>query len=985
MIKSYRYVTVKKWIFYGLLTALLPLTIVWLAMDSQDPETGDLAERAPADFEDLISDITSPIEVIGTGIFKVIGGVLDVPVKITKAVVITTVVKSKLGGLKPLLPEDVYKRLMKRVNRKDFLDVVIPFIFNLKNHYGPSKTSNFETFEEHLRSIYNPTQTAPGFEHSMFQWKKDEEPSGSGFEFDDEFMALIVELYDATFIKDQPPKVLQSKPSDLFDEFASRPKPDLKIIKNAEIVIKKILKEIGSRLDQKGETKKTLDGIANNAEKLRAASATLVDFIRTTAEKNYRMFAGRVTRQEQLRTWMNKELRKEQKIKEKSEWGKGPLWQYLRHANRSRRYVIHVVVDGLQGELLRSLSRNDAPDLFLRQILEDKKELIIKNPAKIRSKAAAKTNVNFLEYRSENHLDDDSYLPFFKELRREHSYGFVRRGISSTPTISVRNLPIVKTGAPVAGPKSTGIPNFHFVSRNEDRAYYFWGNDAFLLPYIAKENGLVSMPERLHQFNSLSCSSQYDMGVKWSFDVLLNLILGEISRDYGEKICVDELQTRVSTEKTLRRLRKKLFDLHNNLRTFFFGGLNQAKARNYIDKIVELEDSGLPQYVLFYDPWPDHFAHPKGPFSDEIISQSGELARLDYWLGRLRGIYGDAGVLDRTIMGIVGDHGLAPAYFYVTPDNIFKRDPIKVRKISSDEGEGPMLTAINPPSVHELDLIIASTAGGNFMMDFFIWDEGAEKDQREIRWKQQPVFDELVRFKTLSRTVINVPKQILKRLGGALDYMAVRFGNSNLTGTKTIIVGQRGKMALMARIHRRGNRFFYEYRGGSGLTPYPDFIDSYGDLLQVIQQNPYEMLSNKQVYEFDKLKKTCLRSAKLGEVKSWCTLRQWQLLTSYTPRPGSVTQLGHLYDIETAGTVNLFPRAGVGFNSKVPGRHAGETFHEKDAFVGIFGRPLLMSGTQVPRTARNGSLPVSLFEFLTRRPANTKDGFGFPSLIRRKK
>ena len=60
---------------------------------------------------------------------------------------------------------------------------------------------------------------------------------------------------------------------------------------------------------------------------------------------------------------------------------------------------------------------------------------------------------------------------------------------------------------------------------------------------------------------------------------------------------------------------------------------------------------------------------------------------------------------------------------------------------------------------------------------------------------------------------------------------------------------------------------------------------------------------------------------------AWCREDAWRELTSYTPRPDSVVQLAHLYDSARAGTINLFPRAGVGYNSVVPGRHAGETFH----------------------------------------------------------
>ena len=84
-----------------------------------------------------------------------------------------------------------------------------------------------------------------------------------------------------------------------------------------------------------------------------------------------------------------------------------------------------------------------------------------------------------------------------------------------------------------------------------------------------------------------------------------------------------------------------------------------------------------------------------------------------------------------------------------------------------------------------------------------------------------------------------------------------------------------------------------------------------------------------------------------------------------------------------AGTLNIFPRQGVGFNSKVPGRHAGEHFHEKDAFVGVWGAPISPSKRLLSEV--NGSMPQVLFEWLKGR-RNSQDqetlnqqGWGFRS------
>ena len=94
---------------------------------------------------------------------------------------------------------------------------------------------------------------------------------------------------------------------------------------------------------------------------------------------------------------------------------------------------------------------------------------------------------------------------------------------------------------------------------------------------------------------------------------------------------------------------------------------------------------------------------------------------------------------------MAGDHGLTPVFYSLNPEKqVFdglqtELDySIVVKKISSDEGEGPKITnALNYPSSKHVDVVVASTAGGNFMMDFFNSKQG---------WTVQPVYQELVQW-----------------------------------------------------------------------------------------------------------------------------------------------------------------------------------------------------------------------------------------------
>ena len=102
---------------------------------------------------------------------------------------------------------------------------------------------------------------------------------------------------------------------------------------------------------------------------------------------------------------------------------------------------------------------------------------------------------------------------------------------------------------------------------------------------------------------------------------------------------------------------------------------------------------------------------------------------------------------------------------------------------------------------------------------------------------------------------------------------------------------------------------------------------------------------------------------------TWCHERQWRELAAFTAKPDAVNQLAHLYDSDRAGTINLFPRDGVAYNSIVPGRHAGESFHEKDAFAGLWGTPVTRSSDHGRiRTAVIGSVPMAIYQHLTGEP-----------------
>ena len=376
---------------------------------------------------------------------------------------------------------------------------------------------------------------------------------------------------------------------------------------------------------------------------------------------------------------------------------------------------------------------------------------------------------------------------------------------------------------------------------------------------------------------------------------------------------------------------------------------------------------------MYYYPWPDHFAHFTGPFADEIIAPSGELARLDYWLGRIRDAYRAGGAADRVLVGLAGDHGLTPVFHLLNPEvevfDALRAEGVdfRVEKISSDEGEGPKLNhPLDPPSMKGIDAVVASTAGGNYMIDLF-------KDQGP-GWAGQPLRADLVALSPLAggdnpaAPSVDIVEEIYTRLRETLDYLVVREEPCGVEGGQVHLIGERVGQRADAWITRRHERIHYRYVGS--------------DLIGTDRLSPYRVLTQEDLSAHERLRQRCVENAREAKPDTWCDETTWRELSSYTERPDSVVQLAHLYDHPRAGTINLFPRAGVGYNAHVPGRHAGETFHEKDAFVGLFGMPLAgPQGRPRLRTAVIGSVPIAIYEYLTATAVTPgADGWGYPSL-----
>lgn len=916
-----------------------------------------------------LEPIVTRAQVISNEIYDAAAWAIRVPYSLAFPIVARARLGAYLDGL-PLDPA-VRARVDARVRAPVFVDEIVPFLIAVQELYTVSGEEPAARFDAHLRARFSPADTIPGMQHGMFHWRPDEDAAASGFELDAPTAADLVRAYDALYLRGRDPE--EGPESLACDRQRDEAELRASAARTAPIVrelVKRVSAQMGES-DTESEVRDMLDSLASDDERLETATLALVEFSDLMICKYYRIFATRVIREQQLRDWMQAEL---------AEPGGGDLWAWLEHAARQRRYAVLVVVDGLQGHLVEALA-GGVPDAFMKQVAREHRNPDALAPASQHSAPLPAPRLEFLTRFAERGYAHPDYLPFFRRLYADPR-GIARVGVATSPTISVRNLPIAKTGAPVAGPGGTGIPNFHFVDRQyarngepSGRAYYFFGNDALRLAELTRQSGMRSLFDRLPTLGSFSCASQYDEAAHFSIDAFVTLGLGEAIRDFAEVLCIAELQERAANEQKLSQLRAALLAKREAVteelawyRFYRRSGQRDERilAHRLIATIAGLQQETLPELFVYYNPWPDHFAHFTGPFADEILAPSGELNRLDYWLGRLAAVYANAGVTERTLFAMAGDHGLAPVFHRLNPEvkvlEALQR-PLVVRKISSDEGEGPKLNhRLDPPPMKGIDVVVASTAGGNYMLDWFT-------DQDE-HWAEQPLHAQLEKQRLLGggdRT-LDVIDAIYSRLDQSLDYLVVRETACSERGGVVRVIGPRAGKRAEALIERRGERILYRPAGA--------------DLLDTGTLSPYESFSTEQRQVHARLHERCVGQAVESDLSSWCNEDEWRLLTSYTPRPDSVGALAHLYDSDRAGTVNLFPAPGIGYNTKVPGRHAGESFHEKDAFVGAWGAPIAaQAGTPRVRSAVNGSMPILVYEWLTGAAVTPgQDGWGYPSL-----
>lgn len=899
------------------------------------------------------------------------------------------------------------ERLVSMVRGESFQDVTVPFLYYLHELYGSSSAGEGPLDDlAYAEPPQVPAGNGPGLSALVQQSVAVKK-----------HVCTAMALFDALFLRVKPGATGDRPARERYDEAAYG---DIRAV---------VRDAVGGMLAQPGdaESKETseyvlhLQEIVRDDEKLSQLVEFSTDFIRDLSDSWLESFVRRESRKERRLEWVAENLRANRRF---------VIADYAR-ARAERRLVFHLVVDGLQGKLLEGLTQLSSGDRdgsgarYVTELVALHKSPVM-DPARYAPRMPPSLGRDVREI-VESAPDRPHFMETFKKyfFSPEAEAVLVNVATVETPTISVRNLPLIFSGHGVAGTFGTGIPNFSYLDRPTARGWYFWGSDVLYMRDIfsnredriplgrrrPEEQGARTLFERLWRYNTLSCMATVDGGALEKISPEVGLAVGELQRNFIEKLLVSRFRRRAGVEMRLNESRAWLMD-HRGLSGGFlaslFGSAVELKAfREHAEYLAEHEDEGLPDYLLWYDPWPDHFAHYKGPYSDEIIGYEGEYDRLDFYLGKMIEAYasvrpaagGGTTYADRTLFGIVSDHGLVYTPRLVSPEDLLfesmRRDGIevKVQKLTQNEGGMPAIhgrRSIKP--TRPFDAVVGSTAGGSYVIDLF---DPRGQDGDDDAWRRHPDYHELRRSRLLSGRTVDWIEQIKTRLAGTIDIALAREYSSPPSqpwppGTDAprpesvvrLFTTDRGEARIFRARPLDGGRRGGEAIGGPARYRYEildgrdplDLVESVRDYLIPPEGPPAGQIRDSL--------RGCIEAA------DGCDDTRWRDLLSHTLRPDVIHQLSHLYDSDRAGTINLFPLPHVGMNSGLPGRHAGEAFGEKNGAQLYRGAGLKRATIQ---TARNGSLPVTLYHWLVgeeefREPEarlgmSPAAQFGYPSLL----
>ncbi len=875
--------------------------------------------------------------------------------------------------------EGARDRLVAHVRDGTFEETTVPFLFYLRDLYGDIAAS---TDGEHADLAYDaPAPDEPGDDGAGGDDDGGASPSKLAY------AQTLLRVYDALFLRVKPDAPADGPMRERYDPSAYE---EIKaIVREAFSALVRPTTGDDPTAEPKAEYEHALEEFLGDEQRLTDLAEFLTDLFREQALDWLEAWTTQERRRAARIAWVERRIA-ENRYHEIADWAA---------ARQRRRLAIHVVVDGLQGLLLEGLARlsdgdRDHPaSRYVRDLVARFRDPRFA-PEEWGADQLPRPLGETIQELADGDVPPSSGTREFLETFKNHFFAdaapsVIGHGVSvDTPSISVRNLPIAFSGHAPGGPQGTGIPNFSYLDRPTGRGWYFWGSDVVHLERIFGNRedeipngkrrpegpGARMLHERLDHLTSMSVGAVIDTGATEKLFGHFAIPAGEIKRDIVERTALVRLRARAAREAELAEHRAFLA-ANRDLRRTFFGALftNVATLDRFHDAarfLAEHEDEGLPDYLLFYDAWPDHFAHYTGPFHDDIVGWRGEYDRLDFFLGKVLDVYagspapGEDGrsLLDRALVAVTSDHGLTYTPHLVSTDALLfdairaEGKEIRYLKLTHDEGGLPAIhSEDNLKSTRGYDAVVGSTAGGSYIVDLFYPEE---KD-----WLRHPGYHDLRALPLRGGGTLDWVDAVKRHLKDHLDVAVVRergpaLGEGWPAGVDVAV--RVFSPSADARITRfEDGRIRYEVLGGEDPL---DLVEAVREWL--VPEGRAGVPSAKEAI-----------AAAMADPKGRPDA-EWVELLSRTTRLDAVPQLVRLYDSERAGTLNIFPALHVGMNSSVVGRHAGEAFEEKNATI-LFRGPGLGPARRL-QAGRAGQVPVTIYGWLD---GSDMEGFGYRSFL----
>ena len=145
------------------------------------------------------------------------------------------------------------------------------------------------------------------------------------------------------------------------------------------------------------------------------------------------------------------------------------------------------------------------------------------------------------------------------------------------------------------------------------------------------------------------------------------------------------------------------------------------------DLVEECYDRHLPRFTFVWMPGVDHLSHFEGPMSEKV---QGALVNVDKQIGRIANVLEKHGIYDKTLIGLVSDHGLRDTNVNLNLSGNLKLCGLMVKPEGDSEGDWK--------NIHRYNAVVA-VSGNAFAHVYLCDDEGRLEKEISIHdWFWEP-------------------------------------------------------------------------------------------------------------------------------------------------------------------------------------------------------------------------------------------------------